>query len=346
MRKWHLWLALVIGLPVAVVSATGLAITYWGASDALFDAPFYGVGRSHAVAPIDFDRLGDAALAVPGALRLKGISLLRDGRTAIATVASGDGTDREVSLDPATSAVMGVRNPQGSAIFLLYSLHTRLLLDQIGQDAAGQAIVVMLAASVLGLLVSGVLLWWPQRWRWELILPVVRRPHAWRDLHNKSGLYALLPLAIAAITAILLSLPGTRSIGASGDHPVPGLGEAAFTAERLPLNDIARAATAAARLPVTDISRLDQSGPILVYCEDARGERRWVVVDRRQLTVEAVRDSYPLPQESDPSFLIGLHQGHRWGAVGQALFALAGVVPLGLYVTGLVLWLRRPGRMS
>ena len=148
-------------------------------------------------------------------------------------------------------------------------------------------------------------------------------------------------------TAILLSLPETRSIGSSREPPVIGLSESVPRAGYLRLNDIVRVATKSVpRLPVTDISRLDESGPILVYCEDGLGERRWVVVDRRRATVEAVRNSYPLPQESDAGFLIGLHKEHRWGSVGQGLFAFASLVPLELYVTGLVLWLRRRGRVS
>jgi uncharacterized iron-regulated membrane protein len=37
-------------------------------------------------------------------------------------------------------------------------------------------------------------------------------------------------------------------------------------------------------------------------------------------------------------------EGHRWGAIGQAIFAIASLIPLGLYATGLVLWLRKRGR--
>ncbi len=347
LRKLHLWVALVVGFPLALVSALGLPVTYWGASDALFDAAFYGVGRSHAAAHVDFDRLGAAALAVPQVVRLKGISLQRDGQTAIAVVASSDGTDREVSLDPATGDVMGMRDPQKSAIFILFSAHTRLLLDRLGFDTAGRVIVMALAASMIGLLVSGLLLWWPLRWRWEAILPVVRPRHVWRDLHNKAGIYTMVPLSLAALSALLLSVPAARNLGSTVPPAMPvhvsSVGPGITLAQAARVGGAQRPGH-----PVIDISDIDDPGHLMVLTGSDDAIDRWIVVDRhtgRPMSVSEIRPTMPTEQ-GDPAFLINIHQGHRWGAIGQALFAVASIVPLGLYVTGLVLWLRKRRRAN
>ncbi len=342
LRKLHLWMALAIGLPVAFVSALGLPVTYWGESDALFDATFYGVGRTHAASQVDFDRLGAAALAVSHAVQLKGISLERDGRTVIATVASSGKVDLEVSLDPATGHVVGVRDPQQSMIFVLYSLHTRLLLDRLGLDAVGRAILMALAAGMIGLIVSGVLLWWPRRWRWESLLPVVRRRTLWRDLHNVAGLYTLVPLVLAALTALLLSVPATRSLGSPVPPPMPSR----FSAGRgeITLDRAARTGEALspgrATIGVFDIDTPDH---LIVLTTSKRAGDRWIVVDRhdgRPVSVSDLRPQTPA-DGADPGFLIGLHQGHRFGPWGQALFALASMAPTLVFATGLWLWLRR-----
>ncbi len=344
-RTIHLWWALIIGFPVALIAASGFFISYWGASDAWFDRSFYGVGRSHATHAVDFDQLARAALSVPGAQRLKIITLQRDGQTAIAVITFGDRIDREVSVDPATATILGVRDPQNAVIFRLYSLHTRLMLDRLGFDGLGRVALIVIAVNTILLLLSGVVLWWPRRWRSELLLPVLRRDHRWRDWHNKSGLYACVPLTLAAATAILLSLPVTRELGTSPQVPLVIQVNPISQETPLTLNDFVRPVTQSLPdLAVTGLGRLDERGSVLVYAENTQGDTRWVVVDRQRLSIEAVRTADPFTRETDPSFLIGLHQGHRWSAIGQAVFAFASLLPIGLYVTGLVLWIRRRGR--
>ena len=142
LRKLHLWMALAIGLPVAFVSALGLPVTYWGESDALFDATFYGVGRTHAASQVDLDRLGAAALAVSHAVQLKGISLERDESDRIAA----DLGDRQVMI-LRNHGLLVCGRTVAEAFALLFSLE-RCCQIQIAAQSGGARLIQPPAAVV------------------------------------------------------------------------------------------------------------------------------------------------------------------------------------------------------
>ena len=50
-RQIHLWLALVLGAPIAVASAAGLPITYWELTDSWADPAFYRETRVQRNSP-------------------------------------------------------------------------------------------------------------------------------------------------------------------------------------------------------------------------------------------------------------------------------------------------------
>ncbi|MBV8971073.1 MAG: PepSY domain-containing protein [Sphingomonadaceae bacterium] len=344
LRRVHLWMALVLGLPLAVVSATGLPVTYWWASDALF-APAYYAGSRPDAPRATFDALAAAAQVAVPAGRLTRVYLLPDYGTAQAALTVPGDTEREVSLELATAQPLGQRLLKDATISWLYSVHTRLGLDRLGHDDLGRVAVMALAAAFVALVATGLWLWWPAQVSWRTFAPTLRRHRAWLDLHNKAGLYALVPLSLAAGTALLLETPGLRGLGGHPPPPMPG--SAGPAARGASLETIARAAAAATPgRPALGVFDLDQPSRVVVASGTESSGYRWIVVDRRSAAIELVSDDRPISgsPSPDPSFLIALHQGHRWGAIGQAVFAAASVVPVLLYITGLVLLVSRKRR--
>lgn len=85
----------------------------------------------------------------------------------------------------------------------LYDLHHRLLLGNIGLLISGFAAICTLILLPLGLLA-----WWPTRqsFNWCILKSGLQRPQLLAT-HRNLGVFAILPIAILLITAIVLSFP-------------------------------------------------------------------------------------------------------------------------------------------
>ncbi len=345
MRKVHLWLSLLLGLPIIIIAATGLPMTYWYEADAIFDPAFYqNDWRGGPRATLD--ELVAAARTAPGVTEVKSIALPRNGANPQASVTIEGQSAPEVSLDPGSARIVAVRDLDGTAIVWLYSLHSRLLLDRIGASEVGQVAIVVLALSFAGLIVTGAVIWWPRKAVLAGLAPRVRRGFFWRDTHTTAGLYAGLPLFAAAVTTALPSFPETGGTGASPAQSLSGLERsngAPGSCDRI--ETIAQAARGGASV-VQSVWRLQPGGAgqalHVLMGHSASGGYRWVAVDRKTCAPLTLCTARPeiVPNE-DTSLLINIHQGHVLGEIGRFLFALASILPVLLYATGLVLWGRR-----
>jgi uncharacterized iron-regulated membrane protein len=90
----------------------------------------------------------------------------------------------------------------------LYDLHHRLLLGNTGLLISGLAALVL-----LGLIIPGLIAWWPTRrgFSWRVF---VRRTFTWNAIrpnllatHRNLGILSIFPIALLLITALLLSFP-------------------------------------------------------------------------------------------------------------------------------------------
>lgn len=347
LRRIHLWFALAIGLPVALISATGLPISYWYQSDALFFPDYYRALEASA-SQVSFDELASSARSVSGVTKLDSLYLVPRFHTAQAAVRLIDGSSREVSLDLSSGRVIGVRDLDQTAMSWIYGFHTRLLLDRMGAERTGKACVFALAVCLVALAITGLWLWWPIRFSCAMFSPIVRRRTFWPDLHLKLGLYALPILVVVALTAVLLTLDATRRLGSRQSTAyVPDLAHnLSSPIPRASLQVLAeRGRLQSVAFHVAGLFGIDAPAPIAVLNSDGQGdENYWVSVDRATGCPTGVSASNPFASGQDAAFLIGIHQGHRWGAWGQRVFAAASCIPLILYVSGLIMWIKRPVR--
>jgi uncharacterized iron-regulated membrane protein len=347
LRRIHLWITLVVGLPVALISATGLPISYWYESDALF-SPGYYRGQQSSAARASFEQLATGARSVPGVASVDSLYLLPRFHTAQASVHLGDGRSGEVSLDLASGKVLGVRDLDRTAMSWIYDFHTRLLLDRAGAGNGGKLCIRIFAACLLALVLTGMWLWWPARLSWSLFSPAVRRRTLWRDLHLKLGIYVLPVLAIVGSSAFLLSIETTRGIGSR--HTLARMPDLAHKSSSSISNASLDALAERGRFRsgtfhVAGVFGIDGAAPIAVLSSDAREEEDyWVSVDRGTGLPLQVSSSNPLAADENAGFLIGLHQGRHWGTWGQRIFAVGSCVPLILYLSGLIMWIRRTPR--
>lgn len=106
-----------------------------------------------------------------------------------------DADQRSVYLDPADGRLVGERRRQNSFIWAVRDLHFALMAGAPGLAANGY-----IAAALLVMAVTGLLLWLPNR-RWQ-----VRWSGNWNrtllDLHHVIGIAALVVIVVTSATGI------------------------------------------------------------------------------------------------------------------------------------------------
>src|SRR5690606_8661207 len=130
------------------------------------------------------------------------------GRSLIVGYTDSIGQPHTAYLHPQDGAILRI-NPNTIGFFpIMLHLHIRLLLP----GKIGHAIISYATVVYILLLMGGMILWWPKKWRKKTIrkgLAIRWRGKARRvnyDLHNVLGFYTFLPSIILAVTGIFISL--------------------------------------------------------------------------------------------------------------------------------------------
>lgn len=99
-----------------------------------------------------------------------------------------------------TGEVLGERSRGETFLGFVRDLHMRL-----GGGEFGSGVVKWSALAMLVSLASGFYLWWPSK---QIRVRLRRGRLRWLDLHNAVGIISLLPLALLAITGVVLGFEG------------------------------------------------------------------------------------------------------------------------------------------
>jgi len=262
-----------------------------------------------------------------------------------------------VSVNPYTGEVVSSRFWGETATTWLLDLHTQLGLDRIGWNAVG----------ILGLLLiiscsTGLYLWWPGIRELGQAFKVRHRAGMMQltfDLHRLLGLFSAVSLLVLAFTGFLLSYPSVLEIltdssgmehGETGrnitstavpnNHPT-GLSAASFVAQGpFPRAELRRVTTPAGDTGIYRIN-LRQSSEI-----NQRHPFTTVWVDRWSGQIKEVRNPAKFSKgEVFATWVWPLHTGEALGAKGRFVWFLAGLSLFVLYVSGLIHWLYRSGKV-
>ncbi|MEL7939948.1 PepSY-associated TM helix domain-containing protein [Pseudomonas delhiensis] len=216
-RAWlalHRWLALLFGLPLALLGASSALlelrgpILRWELGAAALSA------KPHAASAI---ALGDAALrerarqAYPRFARILGSAAPRQGfLTSDNALVFGTLVDR-----PGTAvAMLDPYDGEPRAFFVFddlwlakgVALHRSLLLP----PAVGSPLLALCGGVLCLSLLSGLYLWWPGRRNWWAAANLRRGSRGTRRLrewHNLCAAWLYLPLLLIALTGAWLALP-------------------------------------------------------------------------------------------------------------------------------------------
>ena len=362
LRVAHLTLGLTVGTLFAVTGLTGSALVFYPELDALLNAPVRSI---RGAAPPEsyqavYDALRRARPDRPERWRIEapkgGGAVL--GRSESAADRAGTQFAPVMAwVDPRDNRV--VRSATwGETAFLMtwiYDLHYRLRLGKPGAFVMGIA-----GLFVFGLLVSGLLAWWPRArtpWRSWRILGGGLRAQLY-EMHTVAGIVAAPVMLVIVVTGVMMSMPEyvrplVSLFPTSAAQPVP----ASVQTGQPRISIDAAIHSARERFPEAQLRWIETpDGPngafkITFYQPGEPSHRfpqTYVWVDQYSALVIAVRD----PRAGRAGDMIldwrhGLHKGEAFGLAGRVVAAVSGFVPLFLFIAGTWYWLLRPrGRGS
>lgn len=296
------------------------------------------------------------------------------GHAWVATLVSAPrgGKPVPVAFDPATGKVMyepsltasGVRKPIVVVLIFLARLHGNFLGNGIGRQVIGWAAVAM-----LGLALSGLVLWWPY-WRfWP------RRGHGAADaafnLHATTGFYASAFVVVFAVTTIGMEWPRqsialvscfipaspVTAMAAVSEPPGHGPGGVAHTRPvaglkpdaQHPLDPDELLRRAEAEVPGHTpfaIQFYARARPAFIVQFLGRPGELPGMVSLDPITGRVLRMRAPQPLSAAERFVVRtmhkVHTGEIWGAPSRYVAGAIGLALAALAVTGpLIFFLRR-----
>jgi len=254
-----------------------------------------------------------------------------------------------LTVDPVTLEVTSSRLWGDYAMTWIYDLHYSLLLEKPGKIIIGIIGLISLISFI-----SGIWLWWPG-WAGlkHALKPQLRSGKARLnyDLHVLSGSYGLVFLLILSLTGAALALPDETAILVKPFSDLASSPKLALThsenASRITADQAVEIAKQ--QFPQAELRWIETPGlnnqkawRIALYQEgepSRRFPRTQVWIDPINGEILGIRDT---KQDTGGDvfmhWLHPLHNGEVFGMTGRILVFIAGLLPLILFVTGLIRW--------
>lgn len=358
LRRIHLWLGLTAGLLLAVIGLSGSALVFAeqivrAEAPALFHD--YGPGEWRPVSTW----IEDAEKRFP---ELKPITYvfgpgtipMPTGTPILFAQTERDGSERHtlIPVDPVKGTVLARIDAEDTWAGFLVIFHKELLARHWG-------VLITAICAVGGLLAMliGIVLWWPRRGAWSTALRIKRSSASGvsiRDLHAVPAVLFYLPLSVALLSGLYMQKPGWLDPIVAVASPIRAIDPASLPASKP--GACTGETTVDEALQLAEAGREDHilrhvfvpQGPQNVFqielrAPDAnpRATGTLVFVDRycrRVLSMVSADDM--TTGERIKALSWPLHTDLMLGRFGQLFVFLSGLLLAGLFVTGVMIWLR------
>jgi len=351
----HLWTGIAAGLYIVDVCVTGAALVFRiDLQRALHPHLFTPNGPGPtADAATMMERVRDAFPAD----RLSGVEAPTTLRpTYLAYVVHGN-RFLTILADPVTGTVLG-ELPERSFVRTVQDLHFDLLAGRTGRTVNGIG-----ATALLLMCLTGVVIWWQgtANWRRGLTVDFSRswRRIAW-DLHSTIGIWTVLFIAMWSVTGIYFAFPVAfrRAVHAVSPVSVMRLPEsdpAGKAATATPLSWRELVAAAAAAMPGKTVARVvvpstDRGAFLVQFADEAptpAGSPSMTSVYMDQFTGAVLQTPTAATRTAGDAIMAWvapLHVGNFGGQAIRVVWAVLGLAPPLLFITGGTMWWVRVAR--
>ncbi len=200
----HLWSGVGLGVYIFVISLTGSVLVYRNELYITF-APQPVIVEGSGV-PLSVEALERAALADYPGYEVRDFRAGDTPQQAVEIALLRDGERIRRLFDPFTGEDLGDPLPLGYRVTAwLLDLHDNLLGGETGRRINGLGALLL-----IGLSVTGAVIWWPGISRWRRSLTVDRRRLNW-SLHSTFGFWCWPFLLMWGVTGAYLSFPALFS---------------------------------------------------------------------------------------------------------------------------------------
>ncbi|HYM17614.1 MAG TPA: PepSY-associated TM helix domain-containing protein [Micropepsaceae bacterium] len=355
--KVHLWLAIVLSLPMLVIGISGSALLVQREILARSLPAASAVGERKPIPDI----VAAAQKSAPAGTSAKRVDLPAAAGRPVSVrfgVREEGKPETDIYVDPVSLNVLGSEPvvERGPILAVLIGIHAFLAMPPpIGLPFVGWMGVIM---TFMGL--SGLVLWWPRRGEWKSAFFMRRGASGVAfhlDLHKMVGIWGLIVLLAVSTSGVYLTFPQT--IGPFVQKHFPGEqvatnplpGYTRVTGPLGPEEAIASARTAitgarimSLELPAVENSYVAEFAPeglspseprVLVVLDSATGEITYIDDPRNYSLRDQVLNWQHL-----------LHFGVGLGPVWMMLVFFSGLLPLLFAITGLTVWWKRRRPLS
>ena len=149
----HQWVGLAAGLFLIVISVSGSALVFENEIDRALNRSTSFVATGGSPLPIE-TLIGRVQAAYP-ADQVTGVRIADQPDQAYEFSLR---SRRSAMVNPYTGAVLGLRDHEKSFARWLHLVHTRFVAGEVGEKMVGGFSVAM-----LGLAITGLVLWWPRK---------------------------------------------------------------------------------------------------------------------------------------------------------------------------------------
>lgn len=360
LQNVHLWIGLILCLPLAVLGITGSILVFeHELNDLTAEKPAQALAIGEMKSPSAI--LEAAKAAAPAGTNPSFLSFPEEkGEPATVRLsASGrPGPAGSVLVDPVSLEVLGVRTVSDGFLRQVHMLHANFLI----RDRSGRELVGWAGAAMLVLGVSGLVLWWPRPGRWKDSFKVkagAKGARFHRDLHGAVGIWSLAVFIVVSFSGVYLAFPQTLGDGVSALLPARDL-RAPVKVEPMrgsqPIGLDQAVAIATAAVPGAEVrmialaTRPDQALRIgLVRPGHEHGAPAIAAfVDPWRAKLVELRD--PKDYSAGETVLAWqrpLHAGEGLGLLWKWAVFLSGILPPLFAITGTAMWwLKRKNRKA
>ena len=349
-RFWlllHRWLALALALPLIVVALLGSSLVVLKPLDQWRHADLFSVPPEPAAADL-LERTRQRLRAEFGPDDSFVLRPPRQAGESLRATVRGAAWEGFIYVDPRDARELGRRGEREGLFNVVFELHSSLLMNEVGKS-----LLAVLALAYGVLLVGGLVLWWPKRWKHAFSLVLDRGLlRGLFDLHRTGGALTGLLIAVPVATGAYMAWkPLPQAVTAlAGRAPLspPKVSLVQAGVEAVPLDVMVSAARRRFdNAPVGFVALpAGAAKPVrvrLVLADDPHPNGLTSVWMHPQTGAVLRADRW---NELDPgsranSIVYPLHTGELGGLALETLNVLLGLALATLGVTGLWLWWRR-----
>jgi uncharacterized iron-regulated membrane protein len=340
--KIHLVIALVAGMFMMILGATGSVIAFAPELDRLLHRGLWYVAPTAKVRSLV--EIGDAASREYGGEPIVAFVLSASPRVPTEVIMPSG----IVAVNQYTGEILGVRTRGQTFPGFVRALHVRLATGDVGRNIVRWSAVAMLFS-----LVSGLYLWWPLK-RVRIRGPWWSRGFCF-DLHNTIGIVSLLPLLVLAGTGTVLAFEDQvaslldKPAGSVSVHTVAALTRPEPEPGATQITPDQAVAVAAAQLPDAVPYRVQMPRYGGVYVVALTFSDNRITRDRNTVSInpwngKIIATTLSAELSTGERFMArneAIHTGTILGIPGRIFAALVSILLPVQALSGLIMWLRR-----